>query len=243
MNGLNECAQILEPKLPKETISYILDLLGQEWEATTKELCQCHFPKSEFNLAKYFIENLLVHFVQNKDRDLVRELNYMSRNFRALNIIIEKYYEKPFLFKKHIFKNHELKEFIKIFLKDKINLSFQIEAPTLLLYCQEFLKKNNWWNTKPTKRNNLYSEPKWCIKELLVLYYSLNKEIPECRHNGSQEGTEREFSGTFYDFLIEIKPLLKRFGIDLGKENSIGVNACTAIREHKKYLDQSSSFT
>lgn len=217
---------ILDSKLPEETIAYILHLLGEDWGMAVKELGERYFPKSESNLTKYLISELLVQFIQNKDDALVKELNYMSRNFRALQKAVENSNGKNHIFGKRIFENNELKEFINI---------FQIEDEKLLLSCKEFLKKNSWWwSTKLTKRNTKYSVAKWCITKLSELYFILKKEIPECRYNSLQEGTECEFSGEFYAFLLEITPLLKRVGIDLGKESSIGENARTIIRNNRK---------
>jgi len=72
--------------------------------------------------------------------------------------------------------------------------------------------------------------------KLARMYHALTKKIPECRHNGSQEGEDREFSGEFYAFLLELKPLLKSIGIDIGKNTSLGVNTKRVLKEHKKTL-------
>lgn len=208
---------------------------GVVFESATKEISQRYFPENKFNLAKFLIELFANLKLKEKYTGEIR-LFSMSRNLNNLNKLIKKYKGKPSLFKKHLLKNNELIRFIKNISESEIALSMQTKAEVLLEQSIKIVDSFRWWNTKPTKNNNRYSKPKWCVMKLVRIYHALTKKIPELRHNGSQEGTDKEFSGEFYAFLLELKPLLKSMGIDLGENSSLGGNARFFLREHKKTL-------
>lgn len=186
------------------------------WETQVNEVSERRFPESNFDLAGFFIDLLLL--ISEKENNAIKKALAALAELKKL---MEKYKNNLKLFKNNLLENDNL----IWLLKDKIDLSRprHIDKKILFDECSKITALLSWWNPKRQKgQNDRYSVTELIMLRIAWVYHALTGEMPDCGHNGSKEGTAEEFSGDFYEFLLEIKPLLKLIGIDLVKETSLG---------------------
>lgn len=90
---------------------------------------------------------------------------------------------------------------------------------------------------EPAKNYN-YSKSKRCITTMMIWFSDMTGEKPKCETDRTLEKGDEgygEYTGKFYNFLLELRPIFKNFHISLGTDKTIGKNANTLINKYKKY--------
>lgn len=125
----------------------------------------------------------------------------------------------------------ELETISKTFCKDEI---FSLQMPKLEADLKLLALSANALVSKPKrdKRKLPKSRLKPLILRLAIIFHMGTGKEPICDHHRTTE----EFSGCFYEFLLDLEPILEEIGISLGHEGTTGKYAFDQTRNYKRLL-------
>ncbi len=176
------------------------------------------------------VKNLQVKYAKKKKRKidlekLLRDIHDKIKLAEAISRIFHENSSDTTIFKKLLKRERvSLKIFEKLTSKTKIDFIEHFKNKLILVEIIKQRIEQNKLHIKTKKYQK--SIPFQYIQGLAGVYYTLTGEIPECIKRGEY------YHGKFYDFLIEIKPLLahKNIGVFLKDNATIGKYAYGIVK-------------
>jgi hypothetical protein len=222
---------------------------GREWESKMIALRKKYAPRKQFDLVSYSKElkkslaNLdcisnTLREESNDQKNLIRLLQLENKRTKLISKISPKI-------------KHDIDLFYRNGNKINTNALTRISIPkdesifsiyysmTNILYnsCYLFIRATK---RKKNSRNYRYSKSQFCICSLIRAFHKMTGELPECTNDRNLEKGDEgydEYQGNFYDFLLELNPILKEaFNINLGTNKVIGKYANNLIKQYKEEI-------
>lgn len=229
-------------------------IFSNEWLAKIEGLRKKYAPKSKINLVDELIK---LHNLTLKMGDIQTTLRVQKNDRLALNKALKLEAKKAAILNTI---SAECRHNIDVFYQNGNNMptnalsKVSMQAPPQSIFSMHDAINDKFYKScslfintsgKPTKRNLTYSKPQLYISHLIQIFHYMTKTLPECSSNRELENGDDgydEYTGKFYNFLLELNPLLETaFKLTLGTRKVIGKYANALIKQYKSEIQHKKS--